>query len=305
MRFNVAGHIFQIRGFGNCKPVQQRYEVPYGPFVHEGHGSGEDNLLFDLEIKGDAVAWGAVEKIYSNEKDVEPGYFMMTVYKNGDGYCFELANHSSDRINARLAVNGDFKSAQLSLHGSGMEQWLLFNTCVNLCYLLSTANQQTLLMHASCVRYKGKAYLFLGKSGTGKSTHSRMWLSALEGVELINDDHPIIRINEAGTVVVYGSPWSGKTNCYKNMEAPAGGIIRIVRAPYNRVRKLSPIQSYGSLITSCSGMTWEKSLADGRDRSIQGVIKSVPCWVMECLPNEDAAMVCAKTVVEEQLCRKR
>ena len=74
--------------------------------------------------------------------------------------------------------------------------------------------------------------------------------------------------------------------------------MRISRASYNKARRLSVIESYGSLITSCSGMTWENKLADGRDRSIQGLIRSVPCWVMECLPDEDAAIVCSKAVVE-------
>jgi hypothetical protein len=165
-------------------------------------------------------------------------------------------------------------------------------------YLLATAGHQTVLTHSSCVRYKGKAYIFLGKSGTGKSTHSRMWLSALDGVELMNDDHPIIRINKEGQAIVYGSPWSGKTHCYKNVQAPLGGIIRIARAPYNKASRLAPVQAYGSLLTSCSGMTWERDLADGRDMTIQGIIRTVPSWVMECLPDQDAALVCSKSVTE-------
>ena len=146
--------------------------------------------------------------------------------------------------------------------------------------------------------YQNKAWLFLGKSGTGKSTHSRMWERALDDVILMNDDHPVIRINEKGEAFAYGSPWSGKTNCYKNIKAPLGGIIRIVRAQHNKAKRLSTIESYASLTTSCSGMTWEKQLADGRDRTLQGIITSVPCWIMECLPNEEAARVCAQTVTK-------
>ena len=56
-------------------------------------------------------------------------------------------------------------------------------------------------------------------------------------------------------------------------------------------------------MTSLSGLTWEKELADGRDMTLQEIIKSVPCWVMECLPNEEAARVCSKVVAEEQTCK--
>ena len=106
----------------------------------------------------------------------------------------------------------------------------------------------------------------------------------------------MIRVDKMGRVIAYGSPWSGKTHCYKNIQAPVGGIVRITRAPYNKARRLSMIESYASLMTSFSGMTWEKDLADGRDRTIQSIIASVPCWVMECQPDEEAAIVCSNAV---------
>ena len=201
-------------------------------------------------------------------------------------------------INGRLSISKDYKRARFTLSGTQGHQWYTFNSGMNICFLLATAGMDTIFIHASCVSYQGKAYLFLGKSGTGKSTHSRMWLNALEGVELMNDDHPIIRIGTDGQPVAFGSPWSGKTKCYKNVEAPIGGIIRIIRAPYNKARRLSVIESYASLISSCSGITWEKDLADGKDHSIQGIIAKVPCWVMECLPDNEAAVVCSQSVTQ-------
>ena len=55
-----------------------------------------------------------------------------------------------------------------------------------------------------------------------------------------------------GTARVYGSPWSGKTPCYKNMEVPAGAVVRIRQAPYNKIERLSGIQAYASLMASAS-----------------------------------------------------
>ena len=236
--------------------------------------------------------------MFTNRDNVEPGFIALSVFKDDEGYHFEFTQSSSSQVNGWLSVSPDFSKARMSLSGTDIEQWLTFTTGVNFCYMLSTAVHQTVLTHSSCVVYKGKAYIFLGKSGTGKSTHSRMWLKALEGVELMNDDHPVIRIDDAGMAIAYGSPWSGKTHCYKNMQAPLGGIVRISRAPYNKASRLAPIQAYGSLLTSCSGMSWEKELADGRDSTIQGIIRNVPSWVMECLPDEDAAHVCSKSVTE-------
>jgi hypothetical protein len=297
MRYKVAGHVFQIDGTDLYAAVAEKIDIPYRPFA-VSDDEREGNPLFVMELQKEALLWQESVPVFTNRDNVEPGFIALSVFKDDEGYHFEFTQSSSSKVNGRLSVSPDFSKARMSLSGTDIEQWLTFTTGVNFCYMLSTAVHQTVLTHSSCVVYKGKAYIFLGKSGTGKSTHSRMWLKALEGVELMNDDHPVIRIDDAGMAIAYGSPWSGKTHCYKNMHAPLGGIVRISRAPYNKASRLAPIQAYGSLLTSCSGMSWEKELADGRDSTIQGIIRNVPSWVMECLPDEDAAHVCSKSVTE-------
>lgn len=289
--YKVAGHLFEVEMSENSN-IWERMSDSYGPFEVEG---SQEYHLFDLTVC-DIVEVKGAELIYTNRDNVESGFVAMNVYKGTEGYNFEFIQPESDIINASLFISNDYQQAYLAVAGTQIQQWYAFNTGVNFCYLLATACHDTVLAHASCVRYMNKAWLFLGKSGTGKSTHSRMWLNALENVVLMNDDHPIVRINNNGEAIAYGSPWSGKTRCYKNIEAPIGGIIRISRAPHNKARRLSAIESYASLMTSFSGMTWEKDLADGRDKTIQSIIATVPCWVMECVPDEDAARVCAQTV---------
>ena len=295
-KYKVAGHLFEI-GMDADSAIWTRMTEPYGPFEvpKELEATEEDTCVFRLTVC-DNVEIGESEPVYSNKGKVEPGFTTISVYKDNTNHYFEFIHPGSDIANGILSISLDFKTARLALFGSEIQQWLTFNSGVNFCFLLATNPYNTVLAHSSCVTYKGKAWLFLGKSGTGKSTHSRMWLNALEGTILMNDDHPVIRINDRGEAIAYGSPWSGKTRCYKNMHAPIGGIIRIVRAPYNKARRLSIIESYASLMTSFSGITWEKDLADARDKTIQNIIASVPCWNMECLPDEDAARVCSETV---------
>jgi len=293
--YKVAGHLFSI-DLPQDSFLWEKMELSYGPFEVV---SAEDNdCIFSLAVCERTEAEGA-SLVYSNKSDVEPGFVVIEVYATPEGHYFELTQPGSPQVNARLSITRDFRTAVMTLAGRPVEQWLAFNTSVDFCYLLATAGRNTLLTHASSVIYEGKAYLFLGKSGTGKSTHSRMWQTALEGVTLMNDDHPVLRV-EDGTVTAHGSPWSGKTPCYKNISAPLGGVVRISRAPHNKAVRLSPIQAYASLMTSCSGMTWDKELADGKDRTLQGIVSCTPCWVMECLPDEDAAWVCMKAVTSIQ-----
>lgn len=296
MKFKVAEHIFSIEGLEHYAHLIDKMEVSYSPFeLKEKVEYKFEPLIFNLSLCNELQIENS-DLVYKASENAN--FVSLSVYKNNDGYYFEFTQPTSSNVNGLLWMSSDFIQAKMKLDWIEREQWNTFNMGVNLCFLLSTAKYNTVLSHASCVVYNGKAYLFLGKSGTGKSTHSRMWLSALHRVILMNDDHPVIRINEKGQAIAYGSPWSGKTPCYKNISAPIGGIIRISRAPYNKAHRLSMIESYASLMTSFSGMTWEPELADGRDKTIQGIISTVPCWVMECLPNEDAAIVCSQIVTE-------
>lgn len=294
-KYKVAEHVFAIE-MDACSALWENIRKSYGPF--QVRVSDDSDLLFHAKVCDECQKPDGMALVYSNADDVEPGYVVHDVYKGETGHYFEFTQPWSDGVNGRLFLSYDLKDARLSLHGNDMEKWNTFTVSMNFCFMLATSCMVTVFFHSSCVEYQGKAYMFLGKSGTGKSTHSRMWQEALEGVSLMNDDHPIVRIDESGQVRAYGSPWSGKTPCYRNVSAPVGGIVRICRAPYNKARRLSPIEAYASIMTSCSGMTWERDMADGRDRTMQGIIRNVPCWVMECLPDNDAAVVCADAVTK-------
>ena len=163
-------------------------------------------------------------------------------------------------------------------------------------YAFSTSNKQTALFHSSVVSYKGKAYMFLGKSGTGKSTHSQLWLKHFEGAELVNDDNPAVRIID-GEARVYGSPWSGKTPCYRNVDYPIGGIVKLKQAPFNEIRRMKAVEAYVALAMSISGMRWNTKMGDGLHQTENLLTASVPVWHLSCLPDQNAAELCQTTIV--------
>ena len=166
-------------------------------------------------------------------------------------------------------------------------------------YALATANKRTALFHSSVVSYQGRAYMFLGQSGTGKSTHSQQWMKAFPDAELLNDDGPIVRVWPDGRVIAYGSPWSGQTPCYKNLSAPVAAFVRINRASENKIHRLSPVEAYASLMPSCTGsVKWNPEITEAQHQTLEKIISSVPCYQLDCLPNEDAARVCAAEVLK-------
>ena len=105
---------------------------------------------------------------------------------------------------------------------------------------------------------------------------------------MVNDDNPVVRIEMTcetsgeTCAVVYGSPWSGKTPCYRNVSYPLGGIVMLSQAPYNKICRLDGIHAYAALVQSISGKRWEASIADGLHRTENTLVSQVPIWHFWC-----------------------
>ena len=155
-------------------------------------------------------------------------------------------------------------------------------------YGLMTAAKSTIAIHSSCIVADGQAVIFLGESGTGKSTHTRLWRENIPGAVLLNDDSPIVRIID-GKTWVYGSPWSGKTPCYINRRLPLKVIVRLKQAPFNRITKQVPLKAFASLMPACSCMRWDHDSVENLYKTVEKVITQIPVWQLECLPDADAA----------------
>lgn len=210
-------------------------------------------------------------------------------------WLMEVAPAMNAPVRVYLITDKAFTSAKFRLLGSVS---FSINTVMMLMFAFATARKNTLLMHASVTMKDGKGYLFLGKSGTGKSTHSQLWINNIEGCSLLNDDNPVIRVTEKGEARVYGSPWSGKTPCYRNLNVPIGAIVSLQQAKTNKIRRQTLPEAYASVYVSFSGYRFIKEMADGLHITNAMVVSNVPCYQLDCLPNADAAFLCYQTVTK-------
>ena len=169
------------------------------------------------------------------------------------------------------------------------------NTSLMIQYTFATAGLGTLLLHASVTRYQGRGNLFFGVSGTGKSTHSRLWHEFVPESDLMNDDNPIIRCQN-GEFLVYGSPWSGKTLCYRNVVAPVNALVRLEQYPENRIERLHSLQAYASIIAAVSTIRWNHDVMSLLIPTIERVAMNVPCFQLKCRPDEEAVQVCKNAI---------
>ena len=284
--FSVAGHRFYIKGedsllLWNSIENYLPFEVPAG------------ECLFGVEVFLKAPEFAKKEVYIQNGLDEEQRLELFSV---PEGWLVEMAPRRDMDICARMLFDAGYSRAKVYLQGGAATQRFGLDNSLMVLFAFATARLGTIEMHASVVSNGGKAYMFLGRSGTGKSTHSRLWLENVPGTELVNDDNPVMRVQDDGRVLVYGSPWSGKTPCYRNMSLPAGAVVRISRAPENRITRLSAPMAYASITASCSGFRPDRAIADDLHATISTIVGSVPCFVLDCLPDAEAAIICSDNV---------
>lgn len=147
------------------------------------------------------------------------------------------------------------------------------------------AKHDGIMLHASCVEYEGKAYLFSAKSGTGKSTHTHLWLEYLPGSRIINDDKPAIRII-GSRAYSFGTPWSGKTNESINTGVPVAGIAFLSRGE-NKIERVDG----GSVIKDFMNQTVRpntKNLMVPMLGVLDRILTDVPVYRLSCDMSEEA-----------------
>ncbi|MBR1393089.1 MAG: hypothetical protein IJ561_04570 [Ruminococcus sp.] len=106
----------------------------------------------------------------------------------------------------------------------------------------------TFLFHGSCIAVDGQAYLFTAKSGTGKSTHTRLWRQLLGDRDImVNDDKPLIRADGSG-ITVFGTPYNGKHRLGENISMPQKAVCILERAKENTIRRIDKSEAYPMLI---------------------------------------------------------
>ena len=216
------------------------------------------------------------------------------VYRQSNG-AYQVLILNDNAPAAFIESDAEYKNFTVATRGDESLQLFGLSNAAMLIFTMSTAGHDTLLMHSSTVENGGKAYMFLGKSGQGKSTHSDLWVEHIAGSTLINDDNPIIRIAPDGTPTVYGSPWSGKRPIYKNVHYPIGGFAAIEQEKENNIRRESIPTAFGILLSSTSTMKFDKDIHLKVCNTVSKVLSKIPVYTLGCRPDAEAAQISSNT----------
>ena len=263
----------------------------FKPFEIEGDCTAEPTMTLIMDCPIDEADYPVTKVIHDFE--FEQDYATGELARFADGYRFAIKRQGktylyikkdgSNIVESNLGYVGEVDIALLRF---GL--WTMFGIVI--------APLGAIAIHSSVVVKEHEAILCLGESGTGKSTHTRLWRENIEGSRLLNDDSPIVRIID-GKCIVYGSPWSGKTPCYVNKNVPARAFMRLSQAPYNKIHRLPALSAIGAILPSCPpAFAYDSALQDHICNTVSDIISCTPVYHLECLPDAAAAELSYSTI---------
>lgn len=267
-------------GVGSFEAFAADYDVQAKPIVDIY--TGEDIKAEDLD--------GKILTTF----DFAEGEAQCKFGQSDSHYIFIIENEDSQPLYLTYERATDKVRCNVGLDGVHNPSFLRFGMWFAIG--LAASKHHTAAIHSSVIVANNEAIMFLGESGTGKSTHTRLWRENIEGATLLNDDSPFLRIVE-GKAIVYGSPWSGKTPCYKSESYPLRAIVRLSQAPHNAMRRLRGAQAIGALLPSMPpAFAFDKELEERMIDILSATMADVAVYHLECLPNAEATHLSYNTV---------
>lgn len=294
--FRVAGQRFSVAA-PECFEIEAL--LPSFPAFREDKLDAGPEDLFRLTLRPETLGIPGDAKIVEEDEN-DMGRTRLGLTEDGK-YCLELTYHKESAEAARGGTNlrdtgifiadRSFSEITAFVDPAAPDCGLILSSMLRIAFAQAVILRDGISIHASAVIADGRAFLFLGRSGTGKSTHARMWLRNIPGSHLLNDDNPAVRIVD-GQVIASGTPWSGKTPCYRNESYLVGGIARLVQSDADIFTEQDEFEAFVSLLPSCSAVHCDAALQSGLYDTVARIVELVPVGRLECLPDDESALVC-------------
>lgn len=148
--------------------------------------------------------------------------------------------------------------------------------------------ENAFLLHSSVIEFGGRAVLFAGKSGIGKSTQAELWKKYLDA-DIINGDRCVI-MKRNGIFFGGGSPWCGTSGIRRSEQFPISGIILLEQSPVNEISKIGAA-AFAPLLSQTLTNSWNSEMMDKITSLYSELLRDVPVYRLRCRPDEDAVML--------------
>ncbi len=305
----LAEHTFCIAGFmvGVLMPASwqaARLLPSFTPFIYKGDAerAAEPVLQVECHVAHDSFH-GAPKDAPAVDESNDMGHLQL--WPSADGYFVRQtfvpsadAKDEQEEVHT-MSCNASFSRVSIALQAEAPNASLALTSLIRLAFSQAILLHHAVAIHASAVEdAHGTAYAFMGPSGTGKSTHSQQWLKAFPTFRLLNDDNPVLRLTEYG-ITLSGTPWSGKTACYRAATERVGGLVRLRQASVNCFCLKQGVSAFMLLLPGCSALRTDAVLTDALHETLAEVAQRVKVGEMACQPNAEAARVCRSALLTD------
>ena len=151
------------------------------------------------------------------------------------------------------------------------------------------------ILHSAVVEVGGKAYAFAAKSGVGKSTHISLWLKNIPGARVLNGDKPLFRLEEDGSLTVFGTPWQGKENWGYNGKAKLAALCFLERGETNCIRRATEDEVISRMVHQML-LHGSRQLVDRQLLLMNSLLAAVPYYILQCNISAEAATLSYQTM---------
>jgi hypothetical protein len=262
----------------------------YAPFRSQPPGE-EGELVCDIQVQTKPLEVDIASATFLSEVNKMELGSLYRLYETEEGYIIDI-RYADDGKWYQMCTDKHFKHSVIYLDLS--DEWVgnTLNSFIMFAFAQTVVLYRTILIHASVVEDGSAGFAFLGKSGTGKSTHASLWIKYIQNIKLLNDDNPAIRIKEDNCIYIYGTPWSGKTPCYRNKKTELKALVRLMQSPANEYFPLHDYEAFINVLPSCSSMRWSKELYTALCDDVEILISKTTVARLACRPDREAAVLC-------------
>lgn len=209
--------------------------------------------------------------------------------EEGNGYYFYI--DGPDRILSLADVDMKWKHGVVTYLDSELDKkriTIYTHSLLGMIFRYALLRFQGIAIHASTIKWNGKGIAFSAPSGTGKSTHVRLWQEYIgPEVRVLNDDAPVVRLVD-NLPYIFGNPWSGSANIHCNEKAPLAAIVLLEQSSQNSIKCLSIDEAVHSIIPRLFLPYFDSELMNMALVTFERVVSLVPVYLLKCLPDHEA-----------------
>ncbi|MBU5450566.1 hypothetical protein [Acetivibrio sp. MSJd-27] len=247
------------------------------------------------------ISFSEQEEIFEPEGDLigqRMGYRTYLLTKEGGYVNFDRLENTENRT-ALMTADPGFREVQavirdVEMLGGAPVDVRCFNMTGEI-FRMALTLHGGLVVHSSSIAFGGDGILFSAPSGTGKSTHTRLWKKCFgDRVTVVNDDSPAVTFVD-GRPHICGTPWSGKTEINENIHVPLRAVVFLEQAKENRISELKPQEAVFRLLREIAVYPY-RDMADIALDTADGLLKQVPCYLLGCRPDEEAVQMVKNTL---------